>query len=732
MAFIADVSRLGIIPFQEHQEDWGPSQFQNKNTVSTRGLPQGGRVVYDEQVGGPVIEPETRGPWVGGFLWESADTATHPHIWSVACPVNSLPPSATCVPAGGLSTGRELANKAGLQKWRPVFGPRWNDPQNDLTPVSLVSPAARVLPGDYPGICLDSVDTGFQHDLVLPAGHMLIAPHKGGRGTEGTPVYDVDKNRKVDYSTVAPLQSMFRVWRRQDSQNVCLGNGSLAWQMSTAAGNIPGGGFIAQGPPNKQRLGATSDELGGPFHTVGRDDQHSYSESADGEPIAPAHVSTQTIFFNPTGEGDAPLEFGGFYAPVPQAPLLTQAFLKHDPDSFHNWAMGAGIGLWRWQSSSYFAIIDKRRDPPPFPPPLDSLPPPGGGGFVGAGQAFSNAAPGSLANTFINSASAAKLNAVARGGSVSGDGQVRSAGTLPPAPPQVPRIGDSAPRNARLVGTPNEIAVPALTFRAQNFSFGAMDLRNVEGEAFASAGEEIICEFAMQPAVARLEAVAMQDSTGMTGFSKTTESSQSRFGEDIGTACGGVWIMRPEQGYESLNNEPPALSKTYFGVCGTKFAAGMPSTTSGAYTGGFDWGLNANADLSFGYRNDDGDETEDMAMITSRATIQTQAGYEISGYNGTGSAISDGKVVTMPSGGGVTGFMPNIDVVSATTDTPIGIVVGDIGDASAGTVLTRGAIDGITISGSPSVGDPVYFDASGDLTFTEPFTGATPIGLWWG
>lgn len=92
--------------------------------------------------------------------------------------------------------------------------------------------------------------------------------------------------------------------------------------------------------------------------------------------------------------------------------------------------------------------------------------------------------------------------------------------------------------------------------------------------------------------------------------------------------------------------------------------------------------------------------------------------------NNSGGNITN-KIVTY-SGRDAASEYPEVDVVTAVTETPFGFVSGTINDTTTGSMLFSGVVQSsLNLSGS-SVGDGIYFDATGTLTATQ--TGSQKIG----
>lgn len=898
MSAVLSPEAEGVWPLQEFQAEWGAAGFSFKNDVLTRGLPQAARIEYDPQNNTTAIAKETRGPVIGGFLWETQAIAKHPPVWSFALPVRAEKPEEGKRPpkpdSGTAGRNRTLSKKDELQRFQPVFGPEWSDRQQDLAEKPLVNFDFNRVPGGFPGICIDSVDTGSQHDLFLPAGGILIAPHGNGEADLGTPVYGLEPERTIDQDNKARLQSLLRTYRYPNGFGDGYETHGLALQYGDAIGGNPGlgvvadltgsvpaggafGGVFVARPPDGQVLASMSARQGGPIDVGGIADIHQLAVNADKEPLNAAHLSTKALYRGPGGSGDdasfgdGPLEFGGKYIPPTKGPYVVSAFLRWDKDEPHDFVKGSRPGKWRFQSEAFFQIIGVPYPPPrcdggrPQPQPGGQAVPGGGGvlddffpgttGFAGSvdpstgltgplgpgasGETLGPAGPGGLEGPWspptvpcfpplppfppggvpltpggdgiaFNPGGVVEGIPLTPGGPGTGTGGGAggglggggtSGGTLPldplgpfvpgggftpgndpfgPTPPpinptdgavfsiaprgggpligpgaffgpgassggfadpnnpvdqafisgprprntkrsrrqdaQIPRVGSARPRNLKYAATDLEMAFTSILGRPQNYTSGAVDLRNAAGlpEAFRMSAQRR--ESTKRPVVLRGEFIGKQQGYQ---FSQTEEALAGRYLS--GTGNGGLWWMPPEMGIES-KNWGGTVSTSFTGNHKTRHAFGTPDESTGAYTTGFDNGLDTDlgSDLTWNTRDESGTLTEAIAGLDNSGRFGTTGGQFDWLINDSGGNINAAKVVKI-KGYDSTEGIHTIDVVSATTDRVAGVLAqASTQDGDRAKVITRGnlSVAGVLNTSGASVGDPVYTDASGDLTLT--------------
>lgn len=765
MTEIADREKLGLLPMWQYSKsktgvEYDPDLRNVMFALRTSVSPEG---KFD-------VERGTYGVLKGGALWISRNEVDFPNWWSFGMPATqeSLGVNAsTGLPLGGtprnlfpVSAYKDARNVPAA--FRSASNNTWGDIERRLSRLNAKVPFAVPFPNGWPFVVHSALNLDEQAEVALPGFVGLVAPSflrndfgpsaaptragasgqdlgagifglpgagapnplagavggsagvfglPGGGGGQSTApevealatrVYDPDLSGGLRGDDFALLHSLFKLYRFPDSK--CfdfrgkkeLAPLGIALRLGTTKEGMAGHGLIYDGPEGAGDFGVLSWRGGGPLRTVPSGYEYGNADSQSGEGLfGPAAISAHALFdFHtpaPTPAGAtrfaAPINFRN--QPIPfafQAPLFTKAFIGINLQENHTDVCGrTQEGKWDVVGTSFFAEV-----------PEDE-PPPGGGAPSLAGEV-----EGIGANLGIlrRPTGAAALNKF-----------------LPIPTPGRP-----------LVASVNEIGVPGLVFRAQAWYQGAPDLRNMPGEDF-QRNPQAQRLWRQAAAVMRMEVIAKQNGDAQVATAESRRGSRYQGGP---TASGSAWFMPPEQGLETLTQNVPTQSTTYLGVCGVRHASGTPDLSSGAYTSGFDWGVNSEADLTFTYRDDGGSATEALTTITKRGTVQAQAGFELQGYNDTGGAIADGAVVTVPSGGGITGLIPNIGVVSSATDVPVGIAIGSIDDGSAGTILSRGPLDGVTVAGSPTIGGPVYSDGSGGVTATQPYPGAPSIGVYWG
>ena len=222
MPFIAGVGRVGIFPGQDHDKKIDP----HENTIATRELIHMARVEYKPDISLVDIVDGTVGPVYNFSLWpNSVSVEKHPPVWSIAHACVSEPAIfETCADVQKRrakkasktvtrDSGEGSLDKEDKQPWSLVLGEKWDDKNDQVKQLDLVAPFLQKLPGGWPGIMIDSSDTSTQHDLVMPAGGILCAPHAFGATNQGTPVYDIDDKGNLDEKNFARIQTSFRPFK---------------------------------------------------------------------------------------------------------------------------------------------------------------------------------------------------------------------------------------------------------------------------------------------------------------------------------------------------------------------------------------------------------------------------------------------------------------------------------------------------------------------------------------
>jgi hypothetical protein len=124
--------------------------------------------------------------------------------------------------------------------------------------------------------------------------------------------------------------------------------------------------MVAEEGFGRSLLAAAGVAVGGPFDVGRETDVHQIEIEPDERiPINALHLSTQAVFIRPDGSGDATLEDGGAYRQCFGAPIHTRTHWRYDAEAAHNWVLGSGPGLWRWQSEAFIAIPPDGDVPPP-------------------------------------------------------------------------------------------------------------------------------------------------------------------------------------------------------------------------------------------------------------------------------------------------------------------------------------------------------------------------------
>ena len=779
MSFIAHREKLGILPFAFYSKSINGATYDDDLRL----------VIYGfrtrlSKLGDPEPDPGTYGPLKPPVLWESTNNATKPRVWGYGFPSTQQSIAANSNTRAPLDSGaRNVFPVSGYDDFRnttQTTGDRgndvWGDIETRLARKKANVPFNTIFPNGWPFITQSALNSDEPVDVAVPGFVGLVCgeserltqgerdSRNGREASGGSGIFTIERNPlgglgskissrgrnfrqdvglnpdsvstrvysarpndgSIDGDEFAVISSMVDLYVMEDlprAQNASFGpvmkssvlgsaagpqvspatskqvpNLGMALRLGLTESSTPGLGAVS-GPKTGNAFtgyGFLSGDAGGPIFTSPLGFE---IKKEDGRPskFGPAALSADALF-SQSGAGPVgmpgrnggrftgPINFMGQNIPSTiQAPLFTTSFIGINPlieyDDYHG---NRQVGMWDVVGTSFFSVVDDEDPPPP-----ESQPP-----IIGVG-------PESIFTT----------GEIARPDGNSGLG-----------------VFSARPTQGRaLVASVNEIGVPGLVFRSQSWFEGGPDLRNMLGDDFRN-DPKAQRAWKSAAAVMRMDAIAQQNGDAQVVTLAKGRGSRYLNGP---TASGGVWFMPPEQGMETIDeNIPPVQSTSYLGLCGVRQASGTPVLSTGAYKSGFDWGVDENENLTFARRDSSGASTDNMLLITTRGTVQTQAGFEIQGFNDTVSTISDGKVVTVPSGGGVTGLIPNIEVVSSVNDPPFGIVIGDIGAGGSGTILSRGPAD-VTVAGGPSIGDKVYVDASGDLTVVEPFAGAPHVGIVW-
>lgn len=492
----------GYFPLQHHDPEF---------EAHARILPHAHRVPVIADGEGFTIDSLTEGLMHGFHLVDTKDNEKHPRLWVSAAPA--------------------VADKT---SWGAVKD-AWDSTEDRLKPMAASSPLGLKFPDFYPGVVVAGADLDSQAQLVAPAWAGLVAPSFSGPIEVASAVWDVVGGALSE--SYAPVTSAWRIYSRPagaifgSAPREYLG---LSWELglggTDATEFISGLGMVGEHGMGRSVLAAAGHKAGGPLEVGKPNDIHKVGvDPATGEPINALHLSTYTIFERPDGSGDSSLEDGGRYRPVRAAPLTVPAFWRHDSESFHNWTLGVGPGLWRWQASSFIAVIPDEPDkgkkdgfPQPRPdgtsPPTEPVIPPDNFGFP----------------------------------------------KPRPLPPEI-FTTEVLPRdpkgNRKLAGTVGEIAVRGLVFREsldwqqyQDFKW-AIDSRNQIDEL----GHEAERSWIDAPAILRMD-IAADPST-------RTKSPNSRYAS---VGSGVAWLLPAELGLEDIvdanrNGTTPLIDYTTIG-----------------------------------------------------------------------------------------------------------------------------------------------------------------------
>lgn len=164
-------------------------------------------------------------------------------------------------------------------------------------------------------------------------------------------------------------------------------NGGEGENASEATG-VAGFGRFSAAARGGHAIGLMSAAASGPIlfgcqrHVVGTD--------RDGHLMTPAHVSTNTLFFDSPSR-DGPLEFGGEYPRAIASQVPVQVYLSWDKNIEHTFIGGTRPGKWRWWTTVPYVEPDAKPPGPSTPtspgtPSTPSTPgAPGSPGRPGAG-----------------------------------------------------------------------------------------------------------------------------------------------------------------------------------------------------------------------------------------------------------------------------------------------------------------------------------------------------------
>lgn len=311
-------------------------------------------------------------------------------------------------------------------------------------------------------------------------------------------------------------------------------------------------------------------------------DKHVLGKDADGHPINPTHLSTNSLFRR-NDFYDAPLEFGNLYAQPERGRYIMPTYLRYDPQPKHPHVCGPKPGLWRWESECVAHIIDggQQAIPPPLPPPPVATGPSGppGGGTGGGG-----------------------------GGNPGVPGIVEV--------PTIPLRQWQPGRFDSYVAMETAFGVPAIIGRPQSLKTNTVDLRQARG--FVPPGAQVESN-TKTPAVYRLEAFGKQ-TAGEWNYTQNPSKSRN----PGGTAQGGLVFMPPEfditdnvDSFSRAASILPSTSTPYFiGTPGTYWGAGIPVPSTGGIKTGYSWGINTSGDLLYAAVDASGTATTTLKLMS--------------------------------------------------------------------------------------------------------------------
>ncbi|MFA5491080.1 MAG: hypothetical protein WC284_18020, partial [Candidimonas sp.] len=123
--------------------------------------------------------------------------------------------------------------------------------------------------------------------------------------------------------------------------------------------------------------------------------------------------------------------------------------------------------------------------------------------------------------------------------------------------------------------------------------------------------------------------------------------------------------------------------------------------------------------------DDTGTSVVDIFGTSPISATQTSAnGFFLKVKNNSGSEIDKTKVVKLNTYDGDDDYY--ISPVNSLSDRPLGISIKSISDQSYGRIVTHGIVSTNLDTTGRSVGDLIYFDSNGDLTFTNS---SVPVGF---
>lgn len=502
----------GYFPLQHHDDSFEPH---------ARIVPHAHRVPKLADGEGFYIDSLTEGLLHGFHLLDTQDNEKHPRLWVTSAPV--------------------VADGTGWVAARDT----WDSPDDRLKPVAASSPLGLKFPDGYPGVVVAGSELDSQVQLTAPAWAGLVAPSFSGPLEVASAVWDVVGGALSD--NYAPVTSAWRIYSRPagaifgSAPREYLG---LSWELglggTDATEFISGLGMVGEHGMGRSILAAAGHKAGGPLEVGKPADIHKIGvDPATGEPINALHLSTLTLFQRPDGSGDSSQEDGGQYRPTLPAPLTTPAFWRHDSERFHNWSLGVGPGLWRWQASSFIATIpddvDKgKKDgfPEPRPdgtsPPTEPVIPPDNFGFP-------------------------------------------KPGPLPPEIFDTEVLPRDPKGNRKLAGTVGEIALRGLVLRE------SLDWKNYQDRKTTIDSRNQITELSREAEREWIDAPALIRMDIASDPSSRSKSPNNRYAS---VAAGVAWLLPAEMGLEDIveanrNGSNPLIDYSTIGKRWLGFGRGV-------------------------------------------------------------------------------------------------------------------------------------------------------------
>jgi hypothetical protein len=491
------------------------------------------------------LDSQLEGPWAGWMKLETKDNTVYPRLWAQTAP-------AFFGPKGGRGILQPALN--------------WIEGNKHLKRVKANTPFNLLYPGGYPAILLPDAGLDEQHDNAAPIWAGIICPSEAGSIDYSSPVWPITSGNDIDARSPAPVASAWYVYERPKN-NLIFGTHkrpkhdyrSLAWHTGLAGPDrlesVAGLGMCVEKHVAKTVLFAAGRSVGGMLHPGRFSDQHRISLTPDGIPINAQHTQTQMIWIRPDGSGDAPQEDGGEWNPrTVIGPLLVKTFWRFDSEDNHRWALGAGEGLWKWQTASFIGLI-----PPPKKPKKPKKP-----------KDIINVIPPKL---------------LPLGGEDVFDPSQPPDDLNPTGSPLYNLGNREIQQGLPSFGAPREVSFSALVGRAPLLRDGELDLRNGQG----SLTDDQLQHWASSPAVIRRDYGA-----ALIGgsFDYTHQPGDGRY--DVGgSADGAEYLMPPELSLEMAGNSLTGLeySTPHQVLWETTLALGTPHPDSGAFKDGFKFEL---------------------------------------------------------------------------------------------------------------------------------------------